>query len=107
LKLNCDVMLSTSAFDFNLRRFSLELYAAQEEAVMELVSGASVVLTTPTGSGKTLVATAAIAAATARGDVGRTLNIPQRTAAPHSPLISAHICIVTRTHTDVLSAPRY
>ena len=43
---------------------------AQEEAIMELVEGNSVMLTTPTGSGKTLVATAAIAAAAARGEVG-------------------------------------
>lgn len=48
----------------------VELYEAQEEAILELVDGNSVLLTTPTGSGKTLVATAAIAAATARGDVG-------------------------------------
>lgn len=37
----------------------LELYAAQDEAVMELVSGANVILATPTGSGKSLVAVAA------------------------------------------------
>ena len=47
----------------------MELYEAQEEAILELADGNSVLLTTPTGSGKTLVATAAIAAATARGDV--------------------------------------
>ncbi|MDV6273924.1 DUF3516 domain-containing protein [Rhodococcus erythropolis] len=34
----------------------LTLYPAQEEAVMELVSGANVVLATPTGSGKSMVA---------------------------------------------------
>ncbi len=37
----------------------LSLYPAQDEAVMELVSGANVVLATPTGSGKSLVAVAA------------------------------------------------
>ena len=35
------------------------LYPAQEEALLELVSGANVVLATPTGSGKSLVATGA------------------------------------------------
>jgi superfamily II RNA helicase len=34
----------------------LALYPAQEEAVIELVSGANVILSTPTGSGKSLVA---------------------------------------------------
>ncbi|HSN11871.1 MAG TPA: DEAD/DEAH box helicase, partial [Propionibacteriaceae bacterium] len=37
----------------------LSLYPAQQEAVLELVTGANVVLATPTGSGKSLVATAA------------------------------------------------
>jgi len=37
----------------------LELYPAQMDAVIELVSGANVILSTPTGSGKSLVATAA------------------------------------------------
>jgi hypothetical protein len=48
----------------------LALYPAQDEAVMELVSGANVVLSTPTGTGKSLVAVAAHAASLARG--GRT-----------------------------------
>ncbi|MGH3583691.1 MAG: DEAD/DEAH box helicase, partial [Mycobacterium sp.] len=39
------------------------LYPAQEEALIEMVSGANVVLATPTGSGKSLVATGAIYAA--------------------------------------------
>ena len=39
------------------------LYPAQEEALIELVSGANVILATPTGSGKSLVATGAIYAA--------------------------------------------
>jgi superfamily II RNA helicase len=38
---------------------------AQEEALIELVSGANVVLATPTGSGKSLVATGALYAALA------------------------------------------
>src|SRR4051795_9121047 len=43
------------------------LYPAQEEALIELVSGANVVLSTPTGSGKSLVATGALYAALAAG----------------------------------------
>ncbi|WP_445167693.1 DEAD/DEAH box helicase [Mycolicibacterium sp. Dal123E01] len=43
------------------------LYPAQEEALIEVVSGANVVLATPTGSGKSLVATGAIYAALAAG----------------------------------------
>jgi superfamily II RNA helicase len=43
----------------------LELYPAQSEAVIELVSGSNVILSTPTGSGKSLVATAAQFAALA------------------------------------------
>ena len=36
----------------------LELYPAQEEAILELLGGSNVILATPTGSGKSLVATA-------------------------------------------------
>ena len=43
------------------------LYPAQEEALIELVSGANVILATPTGSGKSLVATGALFAALAGG----------------------------------------
>ncbi|WP_414689731.1 DEAD/DEAH box helicase, partial [Nocardioides sp.] len=43
----------------------LALYPHQDEAVMELLGGANVVLATPTGSGKSLVAMAAHAAALA------------------------------------------
>src|SRR5687767_9708253 len=35
-----------------------ELYPAQEEAVLELIAGKNVILNTPTGSGKSLVAVA-------------------------------------------------
>jgi superfamily II RNA helicase len=45
----------------------LTLYPAQEEALLALVSGEHVVLSTPTGSGKSLVATAAHFAALAEG----------------------------------------
>jgi superfamily II RNA helicase len=43
------------------------LYPAQDEAVVELVSGSHVILSTPTGSGKSLVAVAAHLAALSRG----------------------------------------
>jgi hypothetical protein len=43
----------------------LTLYPHQDEAIIEVLSGAHVVLATPTGSGKTLVATAAHLAALA------------------------------------------
>ncbi|GLY71463.1 DEAD/DEAH box helicase [Amycolatopsis taiwanensis] len=45
----------------------IELYPAQEEALIEVVSGANVIVSTPTGSGKSLVAVAAHFAAMARG----------------------------------------
>ena len=46
----------------------LTLYPAQEDAILELLAGNHVILATPTGSGKSLVATAAHAAALARGE---------------------------------------
>ncbi len=45
----------------------ITLYPAQDEAILELVTGANVVLATPTGSGKSLVAVAAHYFALARG----------------------------------------
>ncbi|UQS22522.1 DUF3516 domain-containing protein [Amycolatopsis thermalba] len=45
----------------------LELYPAQEEALIEVVSGANVILSTPTGSGKSLVAVGAHFTAMAHG----------------------------------------
>jgi len=47
----------------------LELYPHQEEAILEVLAGSNVVLATPTGSGKSLVATAAHMAAMAEGRV--------------------------------------
>ncbi|MDP9496960.1 MAG: DUF3516 domain-containing protein [Actinomycetota bacterium] len=46
----------------------ITLYPAQEEALIEVFSGANVVLSTPTGSGKSLVAVGAHFAAMARGE---------------------------------------
>ncbi|WP_022888548.1 DUF3516 domain-containing protein [Agromyces italicus] len=43
------------------------LYPAQDEAIIEIVSGANVILSTPTGTGKSLVAVAAHATCVARG----------------------------------------
>src|ERR1700685_2672320 len=45
----------------------LTLYPHQEEALIEIVSGANVILSTPTGSGKSLVAMGAHFAALADG----------------------------------------
>jgi superfamily II RNA helicase len=45
----------------------LDLYPAQEEGLIELLSGSNVILNTPTGSGKSLVATGALFAALAAG----------------------------------------
>jgi len=46
----------------------ITLYPAQEEALIEIVSGSNVILNTPTGSGKSLVAAGAHFAALARGE---------------------------------------
>ena len=45
----------------------MELYPAQEEALLEVVSGAHVIVNTPTGSGKSLIAAAAHLAALTEG----------------------------------------
>ena len=49
------------------KRRGLALYPHQEEALIEVVSGANVILSTPTGSGKSLVAAGAHFAALADG----------------------------------------
>ncbi|QVQ52539.1 DUF3516 domain-containing protein [Spiractinospora alimapuensis] len=46
----------------------LSLYPHQEEALIEVVSGANVILNTPTGSGKSLVAAGALFASLARDE---------------------------------------
>jgi len=46
----------------------IELYPAQEEAILEVFAGNNVILNTPTGSGKSLVALAGHFAALARGE---------------------------------------
>ncbi len=47
----------------------ISLYPAQEEALIEVVSGSNVILSTPTGSGKSLVAAGAHFAALSRDEV--------------------------------------
>src|SRR3954452_8405439 len=47
----------------------ITLYPAQEEALIEVVSGSNVILGTPTGSGKSLVAAGAHFSALARDQV--------------------------------------
>ena len=59
----------------------LPLYPAQDEALIEIVSGANVILSTPTGTGKSLVAIAAHFTALAQGK--RTFY-----TAPIKPLVS-------------------
>ena len=49
------------------QRDGLVLYPHQDEALIEVLSGSNVVVTTPTGSGKSLIATAAHFAARAAG----------------------------------------
>jgi superfamily II RNA helicase len=60
-----DVLFDTFASWASER--GLQLYPAQQEALIELVSGSNVILSTPTGSGKSLVAIGAHFAAMAEG----------------------------------------
>ena len=58
-----------SRFVSHVSAGGLSLYPAQEEAILELLSGKHVILATPTGSGKSLVATALHFLAMAEGKV--------------------------------------
>ncbi|HKS52173.1 MAG TPA: DUF3516 domain-containing protein [Pseudonocardiaceae bacterium] len=62
---NADELFDT--FTAWVEGHGLALYPAQEEALIEIVSGSNVILATPTGSGKSLVATGAHASALAQG----------------------------------------
>ncbi len=64
----CDGDALLEAFLSYAEEKGLELYPAQEEAILELFAGHNVVLNTPTGSGKSLVALAACFKALADGD---------------------------------------
>jgi len=55
------------AFEAWARARGLSLYPAQEEALLEVMTGSNVILSTPTGSGKSLVAVGAHFAALAAG----------------------------------------
>ena len=62
-----DVLVEVFA-EWAFEEQGISLYPAQEEALLEIVTGANVVLSTPTGSGKSLVAVGAHAASLARGE---------------------------------------
>jgi len=57
-----------SSFEAWVTGRGIDLYPAQQEALIELSSGGNVILATPTGSGKSLVAAGAVFANFARGE---------------------------------------
>ena len=63
---NADALLD--GFLRYVEALGIELYPAQEEAILEIFAGNNVILNTPTGSGKSLVALAVHFAAIARGE---------------------------------------
>jgi superfamily II RNA helicase len=67
LPTNADPDTLFDVFEAWARERGITLYPAQEEALIEVVSGANVILNTPTGSGKSLVAAGAHFAALAEG----------------------------------------
>src|SRR5260370_35007569 len=73
------------AFAVWAKQQGLALYPHQEEALIEVVSGANVIVSTPTGSGKSLIAAGAHFAAMAEGV--RTLYPP-----PIKALVSGKLC---------------
>ncbi|MGA1439872.1 MAG: DEAD/DEAH box helicase [Ilumatobacteraceae bacterium] len=58
---------AVESFSAYVDELGLDLYPAQEEAILEVALGNHVILNTPTGSGKSMVATAAHFAALAEG----------------------------------------
>lgn len=67
-KVDADVLLE-GFLAYAIER-GLELYPAQEEAILELFAGKNVILATPTGSGKSLVALALLYKALAEESTG-------------------------------------
>ncbi|MCZ7681085.1 MAG: hypothetical protein M5U28_20775 [Sandaracinaceae bacterium] len=72
------------AFLGHASEMGLELYPAQEEAILELFADKSVVLDTPTGSGKSLVATALCFRPSPRGGAPTTRRPSRRWSARSS-----------------------
>ena len=65
------------------------LYPAQEEALLEIFEGNNVIMNTPTGSGKSLVAVGGHFAAAAAGGAACTPHPPRRWSARSSSRYAA------------------